>query len=368
MASIAKKLLLAIEVSEATWLLCFSDGNRRRQRKIVGWDQRSFRQELSRALKSFGLVEGTEVCSCYEAGRDGNSLHRFLQSVGIENKVVDASSLQVERRMRRRKTDRLDVEQMINHLVRYHMHGERGLWREVRVPSEEQEAEGRLHRERQRLLKERNGHVCRIKSLLALHGVRVSRIKDLDVAEVRDWAGRPLGEPWQEEIKREQQRLEMIEEQIAELEAQRDQRLKSPQTEADRVAAKLMGLRSIGATGAWELSKEFFGRRKFNNRRQVGSLAGLTGSPYCSGQMNRDQGISKAGNWRVRTLGVELAWMWLRWQPQSALSQWYNRRFASGSKRQRRIGIVALARKLLVALWKYLEFNEIPEGAVLKKA
>jgi transposase len=355
---------MAIEVSNASWLLGFTrDGQKLRRRRVRAWDQAAVWAEVQRAKEKLGLEPDVPVHSCYEAGRDGSSIHWFLQSGGVHNVVVDPASIPVERRMRRRKTDRLDVELLLRHLVRHHLHGERGLWRVLRVATPEQEEQMRLHRERERLVGEKNQHVNRIRSLLALHGIRVGKVRGLSVGDLRDWADRPLMPAWREEIERELQRLELVIEQIGVLEEQRDQRLRDAQTEAERKACKLMALRAIGPMGAWTLSHEFFARRDFRNRREVGALAGLTGTAYSSGESEREQGISKAGNRRVRTLAVELAWLWLRWQPTSKLSHWYQRRFGSGSKRQRRIGIVALARKLLVALWKYLEFDEVPVGA-----
>ena len=311
-----------------------------------------------------------KVASCYEAGRDGFSIHRFLSSAGIENVVIDPASVEVPRRKRRSKTDRLDAAKLLTCLMRHRYLGDRQVWRLARVPGEEEEAQRRVHRERERLVRESTSHRCRIRSLLTLHGACVfdSRLSSLDVSLLRDWAGKALPENVRAELERETARLGMVEEQIAEIERRMRADVKEPRDDGDRKAAKLAQLKAIAETGARTLVREFFGWREFRNRREVGSLAGLTGTPYSSGESQTEQGISKAGNRRVRTLMIELAWLWLRYQPKSALSIWYESRFGGGNKRQRRIGIVALARKLLIALWKYLEYDLLPEGAELKSA
>ena len=235
---------------------------------------------------------------------------------------------------------------------------------------EEEEAQRRVHRERERLVRESAAHRCRIRSFLAPHGTSLfdSRLSSLDMSLLRDRARKALPESVRAELEREAARLGMVEEQIAEIERRMRADVKEPRDEGDRQAVKLARLRAVAETGARTLVREFFGWRKFRNRRQVGSLAGLTGTPYSSGESQTEQGISKAGNRRVRTLAIELAWLWLRYQPKSALSIWCESRFGGGNKRQRRIGIVALARKLLIALWKYLEYGVLPEGAELKDA
>ncbi|MBI3985406.1 MAG: IS110 family transposase [Lentisphaerae bacterium] len=227
----------------------------------------------------------------------------------------------------------------------------------------------RLVREHGRLKGERTAQVNRIRSLLVLHGVRIQGrcLHGFDVRQVQTPDRKPLGEQLVKEIERGQKRLALIEEQINELKRQRESALKIPLAEADRKAAKLCRIKTIGHVTATALSRDFFWR-DFRNRREVGSMAGLTGSPYQSGTMAIDQGISKAGNSRIRALMIELAWTWQRMQPQSELTRWYSERLAKGNKRHKHTLIVALARKLLVALWKYLETGEVPAGAVLKVA
>jgi len=298
----------------------------------------------------------------YEAGRDGWWLHRWLIEQGIDNIVVDAASIEVNRRARRAKTDRLDGFKLLTMLLRHHG-GER-VWSVLREPTAEQEDARRRERERARLGKERTQHTNRIRSLLVLHNLR-PRI----VIGGRDWAawwetqsGQLLAQQ-RGEIEREIARLSLIKQQILALEvAQREEVLAGEQP----IVARLIQLRAIGIKGAWLLDKELFGWRNFANRRELAGSLGLVPTPYDSGDSQVEQGISKAGNRRVRVLLVELAWSWLRLQPDSALTQWFNRRFAAGGKRMRRVGIVALARRLAIALWRYLQHGEIPAGALLK--
>jgi transposase len=214
---------------------------------------------------------------------------------------------------------------------------------------------------------ERTGHLNRIRSLLVAEGIREVRPSQVDFAKVVDWEGKALGAALQAELKREQERLQLLDKQIAQIEEQRLGRLATPQHAADRKAQKLMQLRGVGPVSSALLGGELFGWRTFSNRRQVGAIAGLTGTPYDSGDSRRDQGISKAGNRRVRQACVELAWNWIRFQPESPLTAWFKKNFGA-SKRARRIGIVAVARKLLIALWRYVEQDQLPEGAILKPA
>jgi len=253
-------------------------------------------------------------------------------------------------------------------LLRHYREPESVVWKVVRVPSVAEEDQRRVHRERERLVAERTGHVNRIRALLVLHGIRIPRLKRMVLEEVRDWAGQSLTPQLQAELQREVTRWELVEQQLRALQQLQKDRLAAPQTPAEQQARRLMRLYSLGPISAWTLSHEFFSWRQFRNRRQVGALAGLTGTPYDSGGSRREQGISKAGNARVRTLAIELAWGWLRFQPNSALSVWFKKRFGAGTARQRRVGIVALARKLLVALWKFLDHAEVPAGARMRAA
>lgn len=363
-------MLLAIEVSDSKWDLGFSRGDQHvRIRKVEAWDRAAFFIELARARKALGLPKKTEIRSCYEAGRSGFSIHRFLTQNGIDNEVMDSSSIEVARRSKHAKTDRLDLQKMIALMIRKHVIGEYRAFTTVPVPTKEEEDARFIHRDRQRLKKERTGHCARIRSLAALYGIRLAKsLRDLDPAKLRDFSGDPLPVRCLEMLRREIERLELVENQLAELEKCQNKAVKQPKTESQRIAAKLMKLRAVGVQSAWLLSHELFAWRPIANRKQLGALAGLTGVPYSSGTASRDQGISKAGNRRIRWVMVELAWCWLRYQRRSELSLWFNERFGHGSRRQRRIGIVALARKLLIALWKFAQFGEVPAGARLKPA
>jgi transposase len=238
------------------------------------------------------------------------------------------------------------------------------------VPSVTEEDDRRLHRERGRLLKERTQHNNRLLGLLVAQGIRLKVTADFatQLDQVRLWDGRELPADLKAELLREWERYQMVNEQVLALEALQRERVADASGEALALVAQLMQLRGVGWQSAWNLVMEFFGWRTFANRRELAALAGLTPTPYDSGDRQREQGISKAGNRRVRAVMIELAWFWVRYQPQSDLSQWFARRYATGGPRMRRIGIVALARKLLIALWRYLETDLVPAGARLKPA
>ena len=360
-------LYMALELSNKRWKLGFSNGARQRQVSIEAGDWGSLTDQITRAREKLGLPAACRVVSCYEAGRDGFWIHRALVDQGIENRVIDSASIEVNRRKRRAKSDRVDVKAMLRLLQRY-WQGERGMLSVVRVPTLEAEDNRRLHRERERLLTERGAHSARIKSLLVAHGIRLRLNGDflaqLDTA--RGGLGYALGADLKAELVREHERYRLVDEQIRVLEQEQKARAEAGVGEAMVQVKGLMQLKGVGWQSSWLLVMEFFAWRAFQNQRQVGACAGLTPTPYSSGDSEREQGISKAGNRRVRTLMIELSWLWLRYQPGSALSRWFQRRFAGGGKRMRRIGIVALARKLLIALWRYVTDGVIPEGAVLK--
>jgi transposase len=307
------------------------------------------------------------VVSCYEAGYDGFWLHRVLSAQGLTNHVIDAASLQVDRRARRAKTDRLDGEALVLALMAWYR-GERKACRMVRVPSPAEEDAKRGHRERERLIKERVQHVNRIKGLLATQGI--VGFHPLHRQRRARLAVLSLPPHLQAEIERELVRLELLLEQITALEAERDALFAAAPAADDPVADKIRALarlKGIGPTGASVLGREAY-YRSFRNRREVGSYVGLTPTPWRSGKLAREQGISKAGNARLRTTVIELAWSWLRYQPDSALARWFRDHAGSQAGRVRRIAIVAVARKLAVALWRYVETGIVPTGAVLKKA
>lgn len=362
------KLYIALELSNSQWKLAFSLGDKIRLLTIEARDQVCFQQALNSTIEKWQLPADTELFSVYEAGRDGFWIHRWLDSLNINNVVVDPASIEVNRRKRRAKTDRLDAKALVRQLIRYHG-GERTVWSVVRVPTLKQEDQRRSEREIKRLKKEIGSGSARIKSLLVLHGLRVSSLSKLDqrLDQMFCWDSQPLPSCIREEIRREYARIEFASSQLKDLERTRAARIAAPETKAEHQAGKLVQLRAVGVISAMTLSEEFFSWREFRNVRQVGACAGLDGSPYASGDSQREQGISKAGNAKVRALMIELAWSWLRHQPQSELALWFEENFARG-KRSRRIGIVAVARKLLVALWKYLERGEMPAGALLKEA
>ncbi len=365
---IQDQLNLGIELSRKKWKLGFSDGRAPRARvvTIAARDWEAFRREIEKARQHFRLGTSVAIRSCYEAGREGFWVHRALEQIGIENVVVDAASIDVKRR-KRAKTDRKDAEQLVRQLVRYRR-GERDVWSVVRVPTIEAEDARHLHRDMEVLKRERQQHRMRIQSLLFTHGLDVQvtpkRIKQLD--DVRSWDGRPLPEAIKQRIRREYRRLQMAEQDLAALKKQQQLELKKEKTAAMEKLRKLQRLRGIAMTSSWVFVMEFFGWRQFRNRREVGSALGMTPTPYQSGDSAREQGISHGGNRRVRSMAVEIAWSWLRYQPDSRLSQWYQRRFASAGLRMRRIGIVAMARRLMVDLWRYIEFGVLPAGARLK--
>ena len=362
-------LYLAFELGNREWKLGFSVGfgQRPRVRTISASDLEGLQREIGLAKRRFGLAETARVMSCYEAGRDGFWLHRYLVDVGVENVVVDSSSIQVNRRFRRAKTDRMDVAKLLEQLMRYGQ-GERKVWHVIRVPGVEAEDRRQLHRELEDLKAERTQHINRMKGLLAGQGVRLEIEADFleRLSAIRLWDGRPMPEGLKARLEGEYERWQFIQGQIRELEAQRVEAIRRSTEPQVEMVRQLLRLKGIGLNSAWVNTMEFFAWRDFHNGKEVGGLAGLTPTPYQSGDSSRERGMSKAGNRHVRALAIEIAWGWLRYQPGSELSQWYQRRFGDGSSRVRRIGIVALARKLLVAQWRYLQTGLIPQGAVLK--
>ena len=362
-------LYLSFELSNNKWKLGFTIGlgQKPRERVVDARDLPRVFEEISAAKQRFKLPEATKVVSCYEAGRDGFWLHRALVAAGVESLVVDSSSIEVNRRARRAKTDRLDLGKLVTMLIRYHS-GETKVWSVVQVPEVKDEDQRQLHRELADLKTERTRETNRIKGLLIGQGIGLTTRGQakIDLDAVRLWDQSPLPEGIRGRIQRAQERVEFLSRQIRELETQRDQELENLTCVGTKRVRQLMVLKGIGPVTAWVLVMEFFGWRRFRNRRQVGALSGLAPSPYQSGDSAREQGISKSGNRRVRARAIEMAWLWVRYQPGSALSRWFQKRFGAGGSRQRRIGIVALARKLLVGLWRYVETGAVPDGAKQK--
>ena len=371
----AVRCVLAIELSKKSWIVAVntpsSEKISRYTLEACDWKELLKLCERIRTRIARELKKDVELVSCYEAGYDGFWLHRLLEAHGIRNYVIDPASLQVDRRARRTKTDRVDVERLLRSLMAY-LRGEPRVWSVVRVPSVAEEDDRRLHRERDRMINERTQHVNRIKALCALHGIydyeplRSDRMRRLE--QLRTGDGRQLPPRVGAEIRRELQRLELVLQMIKAIEKERNAIASGKAASSHPYANKIQGLvkiKSIGSEIATVLAGEVFYRR-FDNRQQLGSYVGLAPSPFKSGAVNREQGISKAGNPKARTIMIELAWSWLRFQPDSPLSIWFRERVGSAKGRIRRITIVAVARKLLIALWRYLENGLVPEGAILK--
>jgi transposase len=366
-------IFVAIELSQRSWLVTLHcpDRDKISRHKLEGGDHAGLLGLIARVRERAArrLGGAPRVASCYEAGYDGFWLHRLLLAAGISNYVFDPASIAVDQRARRVKTDRIDGEKMLRTLMAY-LRGEPRVVRVVRVPAAEQEDARRSTRERDRLIKEQTAHTSRIKALLRLRGMAVGNPRRRDyltwLAAQRDWQGQAVPPRMLVEIKHEHARLMLVRTQLA--------TLAPPQATTDLPPAAapmaqrrelLLRLKCLGPAFATTLTNEVF-YKDFRNRREVGSYVGLTPSPWQSGGIDRDQGISKAGNPRARCAAIELAWLWLRHQPDSKLTQEYRRRTLNASKRIKRVAIVALARKLIVALWRYLTTGLVPEGAMLK--
>ncbi len=366
-------IFVAIELSQKSWLVTMHcpDKDKISHHKLEGGDHVGLltliERMRERAARTLGAVPA--VVSCYEAGYDGFWLHRLLLAAGITNYVFDPSSIAVDQRARRVKTDRIDGERMLRTLMAY-LRGEPRVVRIVRVPTPEQEDARRASRERGRLTKEQTAHTNRIKALLRLVGMAVGNPRRRDwltwLVKQRDWQGQTVPPQIMAEIKREHARLMLVREQLDAL-AQAPADLTPAAAQMAQRSELLLRLKSLGPAFATTLTSEVF-YKDFRNRREVASYFGLTPSPWQSGGIDRDQGISKAGNPRARCAAIELAWLWLRHQPDSKLTQEYRRRTLNAGKRIKRVAIVALARKLIVALWRYLTTGLVPEGAMLKTA
>jgi transposase len=364
---------VAFELSKAKWCLgVILPGSQKLSRFMVeGGDLAALSAHFAKwRAKAAASGKPVRIISCYEAGYDAHWLHRWLSDQGVINYEIDPASIQVNRRARRPKTDRLDLEQLMNTLLRY-LRGEPKVCSIVRVPSPEDEDRRRVTRERCRLQKERSAHTNRISGLLHAQGIRDAKplargfIRSLESMRTGD--GRALPPRLKEEIVREHQRLCVVQEQFVALEKKGQAELRTPAPGS--VEAKindLVDFRGIGITSGRELMYEAF-YRSFANRRQVGGFFGLGNSAYDSGESRRDQGISKSGNPRARRLAIEVAWLWLKHQPQSELSLWFKRRVGDLKGRIRRIAIVALARKLMIALWRYITTGVVPTGAMCRQ-
>jgi transposase len=364
-----RALYIALELGQDKWLLACATqaAEKPRFRGVPARDLSRLDAEIAKAKERFGLPADAPVRTCYEAGRDGFWLHRALSSRGIDNVVVDASSIEVNRRSKHAKTDPIDAGKLLILLCRYHG-GERKVWSVVHVPAVEDEDRRQLHRGLKDLQRQRTECSNRIKGLLASVGLSAevdAKFRTV-LGELRDWAGQPVPVGLRGRILQEYTVWEALHRQERDAANEQERRLREGQEPYLDQVRRLMGLAAVGVRSAWILVTELFAWRGIKNGKELGSLVGLTPVPYDSGKSQREQGISKAGNKHVRSLIVELAWLWLRWQPGSALSQWYAQRFGAGNKRARKVGIVALARKLLIALWRYVAQGELPAGAVEK--
>jgi transposase len=367
-------LIVAFELSMRTWILAVKlpTSDKISQYHVEGGDTGAVLALIQRARSkaSEALGEPVAVVSCYEAGRDGFWLHRLLGEHDVRNLVIDAASIHVSRRARRAKTDRLDADSLVRVLMAY-CRGERKACSVLRIPSVAEEDAKRQTRERGRLVTARTGHVNRIKGLLITQGIRHLDPLRPDfparLALARTGDGRTIGPGLLAELLREWERLQLVTSMVRAIERERDAprteetALRSPEAKIER----LQQLRGIGPAFATVLTREVF-YRSFDNRRQLGSYIGLAPTPFNSGSMRRDQGISKSGNPRARSTAVELAWLWLRHQPESDLSQWFHARVGQLAGGVRKVAVIAVARKLIIALWRYLETGLVPTGATFK--
>jgi transposase len=362
-------LYMALELAEKSWTVAFTTGlgQRPRIRRVAGRDLEVLAMEIGKAKRRLGLAAETAVVSCYEAGMEGFWVHRALRERGIENLVVDSSSIDTKRRRRHAKTDRLDAGALVNKLVQY-CTGHTKIWSVVQAPPEEAEDERHNARERRRLGDEQTALRNAIQGLLKTQGVRLERVSGdfaARLAELQRWNGTPLGRELQARLGRLFERLQLVRQQIREVEQRRGELLQGTSPAAS-MARQLLLLRALGETSSWGLATELYGWRGFTNRRQVGGLLGLVPLPWQSGDEAQDQSISRAGPTRLRASLIELAWLWVRYQPTSTLTRAFLQKYAQGGKRWRRVGIVALARRLAIELWQYLQTGALPEGALTK--
>jgi transposase len=362
-------LHVALELGCDKWVLASATqaAEKPRFRTVPARDLAKLQEEIAKAKARFGLPADAPVCTCYEAGRDGFWLHRALTKLGITNRVVDASSIEVNRRQKQIKSDPVDAGKLVNMLCRYHA-GERKVWSVVNVPSIADEDGRQLHRGLKDVQRQKTECSNRIKGLLASQGLSAAVDANFraTLTGLRDWAAQSVPAGMQMRLLQEYAVWETLHRQERDAANEQERHVREGQERRLELVRRLMGLKAVGVRTAWILVMELFSWRAIKNGKELGALVGLTPVPYDSGKSKREQGISKAGNKHVRCLMVELAWMWLRWQPGSALSQWYQRRFGPGNKRARKVGIVALARKLLIALWRFVDQGELPEGAAEK--
>lgn len=387
MSTSKQALYVAFELSALKWDLLFGSGTKTRRIALDAGDLQGLLAAVAAAREKLGVTRNAPVFSCYEAGRDGFWLHRWLGEQGVNNRVVDPSAIEVSRRAKHVKTDRVDAKKLLSMLIR-DVGGEPDVWRTCRVPSIAEEDDRQPQREIEALQEDRTRVSNQIRSLLVRFGIRLKPGHLPDHPERRRQAdGQGLPPRTREQLVRAMAHYELLSSQIREVESRRVDRMRealqtaqkpdsdAPGQELDKEAVRqqrvakqvltLMTLQGIGITSAWTFSTEFFAWRRFRNRRQVGAAAGLDGTPFDSGESKNEQGISKAGNRRVRRMAVEIAWGWVRYQPDSALTRWFLKRVADGSSKKK--AITAMARRLVIALWRWLEQGIVPEGAELKE-
>ena len=357
-------LYVALELSNKNWTLALSAGMGTVPwvRGIERGDWARWAAIVQQARAHFGLPATARIVSCYEAGRDGFWIHRALIQRGVANRVVDSASIEVNRRARRLKTDRIDARKLLTLLIRV-VWGDTRAWQEVRVPTVAEEAARQVSRERTSLVQEQTRLKNQVRGLVTLYGVtRLGRGRAW-WTRTADWAGLPLPADVQARLARLIERSTQVAAQLRALETQQAAALAA--TPPDSPGRRLLRLKGVADTSVSVLLDEGLVWRAFRNRREVGGLLGFTAVPHESGTLAYTRGISGAGNRRLQAVAIQLAWNWVRWQKASALTQWYLARFGTG-KRARRIGIVALARKLMIALWRYATSQIVPTGAVLK--
>ena len=370
----ANTVYVAIELSNTLWLVGtrIPGADKPRMHRLAAGDVAGLLALISdlRSRASAKLGRAATVACCFEAGRDGFWLHRILTTQDVDSHVVEPTSILVNRRAKRAKTDRLDAEGLLRVLVAF-LGGDRQVCSMVRVPSPEEEDAKRPHREREQLVQERTRYENRILALLATQGIRERpslRTWERDLAALQTGDGRPMPKLLSAEIDRLRRRLVLTMALIRELDAERDIALEAaPDDAANQKITSLQRIRGIGENFAAVLVREVL-YRPFSNRKQLASYVGLTPMPHQSGSMDRDRRIGRAGNTRARTTLVQLAWLWLRYQPGSMLAAWFRERVGTLAGRTRRIAIVAMARKLLIALWRYAETGQVPDGVSLTEA
>ncbi len=365
---------VAIELSNTLWLVGtrLPGADKPKMHRLAAGDVTGLVTLIAdlRARTIAKLGREAAIACCFEAGRDGFWLHRVLSAHGVDTHVVEPTSILVNRRAKRAKTDRLDAEGMLRVLAAY-LGGDRQVCSMVSVPSPEAEDAKRPHREREHLVQERTRSENRILALLATQGIRERpslRTWERDLATLQTGDGRALPKLLSAEINRLRRRLVLTMELIRELDAERTAALDAaPDDAACQKITALRRIRGIGENFAAVLVREVL-YRPFANRKHLASYVGLTPMPYQSGSMDRDRRIGRAGNTRARTTLVQLAWLWLRYQPDSALAAWFRERVGTLAGRTRRIAIIAMARKLLIALWRYAETGQVPDGVALSAA